>query len=266
MEAKETIIKLKPEEELNFASQLLLKYWIQRALIPRKSSMREISSVGLKNLFIYATGLDISHNQFKYAMELAGYEPSNPKQEKWYFGISKNSPCLLQMKEKVEPVRKVTQEEVAFALEHHGIAWPYATPLKRGYFLNMSFEDELKLYGYIPVMCYEEWTIFKKLDFLERIKKNPNYNQYLVVDKDNYEGPKKLECIKVDVLDLSKFNYDDCHALYDNDYFGEFDYEVEQEFGSLHKEYWDIRTKQLLDLHGKDPFQATFVGWFKFVE
>lgn len=81
-----------PEDE-----QRIVMDWIRDNLLPRKTILYERTSYGLKHLLERDTGIYLTNNEFKDAMLFAGYEPSDPNEINWTYGISKKSPALRRL-------------------------------------------------------------------------------------------------------------------------------------------------------------------------
>ena len=68
--------------------------WINTNFIPRKTVLRTSSSYGLKHILQHDTGIYLTNNEFKDAMLMAGYGPTNPNELNWHYCISKRSPVF----------------------------------------------------------------------------------------------------------------------------------------------------------------------------
>lgn len=75
--------------------------WICQNLLPRKTVLQDISSYGLKHKFEHGeNGFYLTNNMFKDAMMKCGYEPYDPNELNWHYGISKKSPVFSQREAK----------------------------------------------------------------------------------------------------------------------------------------------------------------------
>ena len=83
------LITSHPESE-----QLIVMNWIRENIRPRKSVLRKRTSYGIKHILQRDTGLYLTNNQFKSAMLLSGYEPSDPNELNWHYRISAKSPAF----------------------------------------------------------------------------------------------------------------------------------------------------------------------------
>src|SRR5437763_8075835 len=64
-----------------------LQYWIERAIQPALKDDEHHSSYGLKHEYERETKLYVSHAQFKGAMLVAGYLPTEKGEQNWHFKI-----------------------------------------------------------------------------------------------------------------------------------------------------------------------------------
>src|SRR5690242_9717683 len=64
-----------------------LQYWIERAIQPALKADERHSSYGLKHEYERETTLYVSHAQFKGAMLVAGYLPTEQGEQNWHFKI-----------------------------------------------------------------------------------------------------------------------------------------------------------------------------------
>ena len=64
-----------------------LQYWIERAIQPAQKADERHSSYGLKHEYERETKLYVSHAQFKGAMLIAGYLPTEKGEQNWHFKI-----------------------------------------------------------------------------------------------------------------------------------------------------------------------------------
>jgi hypothetical protein len=64
-----------------------LQYWIERAIQPTLKADERHSSYGLKHEYERETTLYVSHAQFKGAMLVAGYLPTEQGEQNWHFKI-----------------------------------------------------------------------------------------------------------------------------------------------------------------------------------
>jgi hypothetical protein len=64
-----------------------LQYWIEHAIQPAPKAEERHSSYGLKRDYERETKLYVSHAQFKGAMLVAGYQPTEKGEQSWHFNI-----------------------------------------------------------------------------------------------------------------------------------------------------------------------------------
>jgi hypothetical protein len=64
-----------------------LQYWIEHAIKPAKKADDRHSSYGLQHDYQHETTLYISNAQFKGAMLMAGYLPTDKNEQHWHFKI-----------------------------------------------------------------------------------------------------------------------------------------------------------------------------------
>ena len=64
-----------------------LQYWIERAIQPALKADERHSSYGLKHEYERETKVYVSHAQFKGAMLVAGYLPTEKGEQNWHFKI-----------------------------------------------------------------------------------------------------------------------------------------------------------------------------------
>src|SRR6267154_6611732 len=64
-----------------------LQYWIEHAIQPALKADERHSSYGLKHDYERETKLYVSHAQFKGAMLVAGYLPTEKGEQNWHFKI-----------------------------------------------------------------------------------------------------------------------------------------------------------------------------------
>ena len=65
----------------------VLQYWIEHAIQPALKADAHYSSYGLKHEYERETKLYVSHAQFKGAMLVAGYLPTEKGEQNWHFKI-----------------------------------------------------------------------------------------------------------------------------------------------------------------------------------
>ncbi len=63
-------------------------------LFSRKTVLDTHTSYGLKHILERDTGLYLTNNEFKDAMLMCGYKPTNPNDLNWCYCISKRSPAF----------------------------------------------------------------------------------------------------------------------------------------------------------------------------
>ena len=69
--------------------------WIEsNCIMTKKPNRNSMTSYGLKHVLDHDTGIYVTNNEFKDAMMLCGFVPSDPNELNWYFNISKKSPAL----------------------------------------------------------------------------------------------------------------------------------------------------------------------------
>ena len=68
--------------------------WIRVNFLPAKNVLHGHTSYGLKHILQDDTGIYLTNNEFKDAMMLCGYEPSNPNELNWHYRIKKRSPAF----------------------------------------------------------------------------------------------------------------------------------------------------------------------------
>jgi hypothetical protein len=64
-----------------------LQYWIEHAIQPAQKADERHSSYGLKHEYERETKVFVSHSQFKGAMLIAGYLPTEKSEQNWHFMI-----------------------------------------------------------------------------------------------------------------------------------------------------------------------------------
>ncbi len=64
-----------------------LQYWIEHAIQPAQKADERHSSYGLKHEYERETKVYVSHAQFKGAMLVAGYLPTEKSEQNWHFKI-----------------------------------------------------------------------------------------------------------------------------------------------------------------------------------
>jgi hypothetical protein len=74
-------------EALSQEEREALQYWIERAIQPALKADERHSSYGLKYEYERETKLYVSHAQFKGAMLVAGYLPTEKGEQNWHFKI-----------------------------------------------------------------------------------------------------------------------------------------------------------------------------------
>ena len=80
------LITSHPQEEID-----IVMNWIAENISPRKTSLYDHTSYGIKHLLERDVRIYLTNNEFKDAMLLAGYEPVNPNELNWRYCISKKS-------------------------------------------------------------------------------------------------------------------------------------------------------------------------------
>lgn len=91
-------------EELDKERQDILLEWIKENFIKTKTTNCKCgTSYRLKHIiqkqYKYNWKYYFTNEQFKKAMLLCGFKPSNVSSRNWYFNISQKSPALLFVKE-----------------------------------------------------------------------------------------------------------------------------------------------------------------------
>ena len=74
-------------EALSQEKREALQYWIERAIQPALKADERHSSYGLKHEYERETKLFVTHAQFKGAMLMAGYLPTEQGEQNWHFKI-----------------------------------------------------------------------------------------------------------------------------------------------------------------------------------
>ncbi len=89
LELKQTRQKDHPGEydTLSPEAQAALQYWIKHAIQPAKKVDNNNSSYGLQHDYQRETKLYVSNAQFKGAMLIAGYQPTELNDQHWHFKI-----------------------------------------------------------------------------------------------------------------------------------------------------------------------------------
>ena len=64
--------------------------WINEHIEPSKRRFKDNTSYGLKHYLESDMNCYLTNNQFKDAMLLCGYLPTNPDEQNWYFKIKLN--------------------------------------------------------------------------------------------------------------------------------------------------------------------------------
>lgn len=71
-----------------------VRTWIHKSIKPRKTPLMTRSSYGIKHILERDTGIYLTNNEFKDAMLLEGYHPTDPNSLNWHYCISKKSPAF----------------------------------------------------------------------------------------------------------------------------------------------------------------------------
>ena len=74
-------------DTLSQEAREVLQYWIEHAIQPALKADEHYSSYGLKHEYERETKLYVSHAQFKGAMLVAGYLPTEKGEQNWHFKI-----------------------------------------------------------------------------------------------------------------------------------------------------------------------------------
>lgn len=74
-------------DALSHEEREALQYWIERAIQPALKADERHSSYGLKHEYERETKLFVSHAQFKGAMLMAGFLPTEKGEQNWHFKI-----------------------------------------------------------------------------------------------------------------------------------------------------------------------------------
>jgi DNA replication protein DnaC len=74
-------------DTLSQEAREVLQYWIEHAIQPALKADEHYSSYGLKHEYERETKLYVSHAQFKGAMLIAGYLPTEKGEQNWHFKI-----------------------------------------------------------------------------------------------------------------------------------------------------------------------------------
>lgn len=83
------LITDRPEDEKRTALD-----WIAENIRPRKTKLEGHTSYGIKHILQHDTGLYLTNNEFKDAMLLSGYKPTDPNELNWHYRISRKSPAF----------------------------------------------------------------------------------------------------------------------------------------------------------------------------
>lgn len=70
--------------------------WIRDNIKPRKTPLYSRTSYGMKHILEGNTGIYLTNNEFKDAMMMCGFEPTNVNELNWTYCISKKSPAFCQ--------------------------------------------------------------------------------------------------------------------------------------------------------------------------
>lgn len=68
--------------------------WIDENILPRKTANRKHSSYRLKHLLEKDTKIYLTNNEFKDAMLIMDYEPTDANKLNWHYRISEKSPVF----------------------------------------------------------------------------------------------------------------------------------------------------------------------------
>ena len=74
-------------DTLSQEAREVLQYWIEHVIQPALKADAHYSSYGLKHEYERETKLYVSHAQFKGAMLVAGYLPTEKGEQNWHFKI-----------------------------------------------------------------------------------------------------------------------------------------------------------------------------------
>ncbi len=85
----DALITNRTQEEIDIVYR-----WIDVNLFPRKTVLTTHTSYGIKHILERDTGIYLTNNEFKDAMLMCGYKPSNPNDLNWCYCISKKSPAF----------------------------------------------------------------------------------------------------------------------------------------------------------------------------
>lgn len=78
----------------NAAEFLIIMKWISENIFTSKSVLNGHTSYGLKHILEHDTGIYLTNNEFKDAMQLAGFNPVDCNELNWRYCISKQSPAF----------------------------------------------------------------------------------------------------------------------------------------------------------------------------
>ena len=85
----DALITNRTQEEIDIVYR-----WIDMNLFPRKTTLTSYTSYGIKHILERDTGIYLTNNEFKDAMLMCGYKPTNPNDLNWCYCISKKSPAF----------------------------------------------------------------------------------------------------------------------------------------------------------------------------
>lgn len=84
--------RLMTDEPLDVKHEVLK--WITENIHPRKTPNLKHTSYGLKHIFQRDTKIYLTNNEFKDAMMICGYYPTNEHKLNWTYCISQKSPAF----------------------------------------------------------------------------------------------------------------------------------------------------------------------------
>ena len=74
--------------------------WIRQSILPATCINKYRTSYDIKHLLQHETGIYLTNNQFKDAMLLCGFLPTNRKKLNWTYRIKERSPVFVRERER----------------------------------------------------------------------------------------------------------------------------------------------------------------------
>lgn len=87
--------------DLSFETRIKVLAWIKESILPASYINPHRTSYGVKHILERETGIYLTNNQFKDAMLMCGFLPTNRQKINWEYRIKERSPAFKRENERI---------------------------------------------------------------------------------------------------------------------------------------------------------------------